>query len=100
MVALMRASDAAAVRAPVLALIAGSAVNHDGHTAGLTVPNGRAQRELITAALTAARTRPDEVDYLEAHGTGTPLGDPIEVRAAAEVFCADRDPATPCSSAR
>lgn len=95
MVALMRASDAAAARAPVLALIAGSAVNHDGHTAGLTVPNGRAQRELITAALAAARTRPDEVDYLEAHGTGTPLGDPIEVRAAAEVFCADRDPATP-----
>lgn len=95
MVALMRASDAAAVRAPVLALIRGSAVNHDGRTSGLTVPNGRAQRELIAAAVAAAGVEPRAVDYLEAHGTGTSLGDPIEVRAAADVLCADRDPGAP-----
>ncbi|MFJ4683026.1 beta-ketoacyl synthase N-terminal-like domain-containing protein [Streptomyces sp. NPDC088789] len=95
MVALMRAGDAAAVRAPVLALIRGSAVNHDGRTSGLTVPNGRAQRELITQALKTARTAPHDVDYLEAHGTGTPLGDPIEVRAAADVLCAGRPAGAP-----
>ncbi|WP_407563211.1 beta-ketoacyl synthase N-terminal-like domain-containing protein [Streptomyces sp. 184] len=95
MVALMRASDAAAVRAPVLALIRGSAVNHDGRTSGLTVPNGRAQRELIADAVAAAGVEPRTVDYLEAHGTGTSLGDPIEVRAAADVLCADRDPEAP-----
>ncbi|MGW7084740.1 beta-ketoacyl synthase N-terminal-like domain-containing protein [Streptomyces sp. NPDC054871] len=95
MIALMRAGDAAAVRAPVLALIRGSAVNHDGRTSGLTVPNGRAQRELITQALKTARTEPHEVDYLEAHGTGTPLGDPIEVRAAADVLCSGRTAEAP-----
>ena len=95
MVALMRASDAAALRAPVLALIRGSAVNHDGRTSGLTVPNGRAQRELIADAVAAAGVEPRAVDYLEAHGTGTSLGDPIEVRAAADVLCAGRDPEAP-----
>ncbi|MGW0337816.1 type I polyketide synthase, partial [Streptomyces sp. NPDC003011] len=95
MVALMRAEDATAVRAPVLALIRGSAVNHDGRTSGLTVPNGRAQRELIAQALKSARIDPHDVDYLEAHGTGTPLGDPIEVRAAADVLCAGRPPEAP-----
>ncbi|MFG1919665.1 beta-ketoacyl synthase N-terminal-like domain-containing protein [Micromonospora sp. NPDC048898] len=95
MVALMRAGDARAAGAPVLALIRGSAVNHDGRTGGLTVPSGPAQRELITAALTAAGTSGAEVGYLEAHGTGTPLGDPIEVRAAAEAYAAGRDPGDP-----
>jgi len=95
MVALMRLSDARARRMPVLAVIRGSAVNHDGRTSGLTVPNGRAQRELIASALAAADVHPHQIDYLEAHGTGTPLGDPIEVQAAAEALCRDRDPGTP-----
>jgi acyl transferase domain-containing protein/acyl carrier protein len=66
----------------VLAVIRGSAVNQDGASSGLTVPNGAAQEAMITAALTDARTDAAEVSYLEAHGTGTSIGDPIELGAA------------------
>ncbi|TQE16284.1 hypothetical protein SipoB123_41850 [Streptomyces ipomoeae] len=89
-VALTRLTDAVAARLPVHAVIRASAVNHDGGAGGLTVPNGRAQRALLRSALAGAGLRGDAVGYLEAHGTGTPLGDPIEVGAAAEVLCADR----------
>ncbi|MFC7265711.1 beta-ketoacyl synthase N-terminal-like domain-containing protein [Streptomyces lutosisoli] len=95
LVALMRLSDARAVRAPVLAVIRGSAVNHDGKAGGVTVPSDRAQRDLLRAALRAAGVDPHEVGYLETHGTGTPLGDPIEIRAATEVLCADRPASRP-----
>jgi acyl transferase domain-containing protein/SAM-dependent methyltransferase/acyl carrier protein len=74
----------------VLAVIRGSAVNQDGRSGGLTAPNGPAQEAVIRAALTAAGVEPHEVSYLEAHGTGTSLGDPIEVRAASTVLCKDR----------
>ncbi len=94
-VALMRLSDAVAAGVPVHAVIRGSAVNHDGSTSGLTVPNGRAQRELIREALANAGVAAEAVGYLETHGTGTPLGDPIEVGAAAEVLCANRTAAAP-----
>jgi acyl transferase domain-containing protein/acyl carrier protein len=70
----------------VLALLAGSAVGHDGAAAGLTVPNGAAQAAVLRAALADAGLRPDDVDAVEAHGTGTRLGDPVEVAAWAEVF--------------
>ncbi|MEM8604375.1 MAG: beta-ketoacyl synthase N-terminal-like domain-containing protein, partial [Cyanobacteria bacterium P01_H01_bin.121] len=76
---------------PTLALIRGSAVNQDGPSSGLTVPNGRSQQRLIEQALTRAQVQPSEISYLEAHGTGTPLGDPIEVNAAANVLGRDRD---------
>jgi acyl transferase domain-containing protein/acyl carrier protein len=85
-VALKRLSDAQADGDQILALIRGSAVNHDGHSAGLTVPNGRAQRAVIRAALENAKMAPERVSYVEAHGTGTALGDPIEVRALDAVF--------------
>nr|QLK00633.1 polyketide synthase dehydratase domain-containing protein [Micromonospora carbonacea] len=90
MVTLRRLSDALADRSPILAVLRGGAVNHDGHSSGMTVPNGPAQRALITRALTDAGLSADRVGYLEAHGTGTPLGDPIEMEASAAVYGAGR----------
>ncbi len=79
----------------VLALVRGSATNHDGPSSGFTVPSGTAQRALIRRALAAARLEPRDIDYVEAHGTGTFLGDPIEVGALAAVFGPDRSPGRP-----
>ena len=91
MVLLKRLSDAQADGDPILAVIRGSAVNHDGPSSGLTVPNKRAQEKLLRQALTNADVAPAEVAYIEAHGTGTPLGDPIEVRALGAVFGQERE---------
>jgi 3-oxoacyl-(acyl-carrier-protein) synthase/NAD(P)-dependent dehydrogenase (short-subunit alcohol dehydrogenase family)/acyl carrier protein len=90
MVVLMRLGDALAQGYPVLALIRGSAVNHDGRSSGLTVPNPAAQSALIGRALANARLAPGDIDYLETHGTGTALGDPIEAEALAEAFAGPR----------
>ena len=79
----------------VYALIRGSASNQDGRSNGLTAPNGRAQRELIRLALARARVAPSAVGFVETHGTGTRLGDPIEVHALGDVLGAGRDPARP-----
>ncbi|WP_280187880.1 thioester reductase domain-containing protein [Nocardia gipuzkoensis] len=67
-------------------LILGSAVNHGGQTSGYSVPHPGAQAEVISAALRAAGVDPGTIDYLEAHGTGTPLGDPIEIAGLAAAF--------------
>ncbi len=83
-------SDARAKGDRVIAVIRGSAVNHDGRSSGLTVPNGTAQQALIRQALKNARIDASDVQYVEAHGTGTALGDPIEVGAMASVYCRDR----------
>ena len=90
MVALMRLSDARAAGHPVLALIRGSAVNHDGRSNGLTAPNGLAQQRVIREALADAGLEPGDVDYVEAHGTSTPLGDPIELTALGEALARGR----------
>ena len=94
-VVLKRLRDAEADGDPIWGVARGSAINHDGASAGLTVPNGRAQERVIREALGRAGLAPQEVDYLEAHGTGTALGDPIEVNAAAAAYGAGRDPERP-----
>ena len=89
-VVLKRLSDAVAAADNILAVIRGSAVNHDGPSAGLTVPNGTAQENVIRQALKAANVSPDQISYVEAHGTGTALGDPIEMRALGTVLSSER----------
>ena len=74
----------------VLAVLRGSAVNSDGASSGLTVPNGRAQQAVISTALADAGIPANAVSYLEAHGTGTSLGDPVEVESAWRVLGRDR----------
>ena len=86
MLVLKRLRDAEEDGDRIWALVRGSAVNHNGASAGLTVPNGPAQEQVIETALDRAGIPPAEVDYLEAHGTGSTLGDPIEVQAAAAVY--------------
>jgi acyl transferase domain-containing protein/acyl carrier protein len=88
---LKRLSDAIADGDRVLAVVRGSALNQDGRSSGLTVPNGPAQEAVIQDALRRAGVRPADVDYVEAHGTGTALGDPVELRALGEVFRVGRE---------
>ncbi len=83
LVVLKRFSDAIADGDPIRAVIRGSAMNQDGHTNGITAPNGIAQRAVIERALRDAGVDGPAVGYVETHGTGTSLGDPIEVEALA-----------------
>ncbi len=86
LVVLKRLSDAQRDHDHILAVIRGSAINQDGPSGGLTVPNGPAQETVIKQALHHSQVDPAQVSYIEAHGTGTSLGDPIEVGALAAVF--------------
>ncbi len=86
MVVLKRLSEAEADGDRIYAVIRGSAVNQNGASAGLTVPNGPAQERVMEEALAQAGVSPSQVDYLEAHATGSQLGDPIELNAAAAVY--------------
>ena len=89
-VVLKRLSDALAAGDRIHAVIRGSAVNQDGASSGLTAPNGKAQEAVIREALANAGVQPHEVGYIEAHGTGTSLGDPIEVEALGAALCQGR----------
>jgi acyl transferase domain-containing protein/SAM-dependent methyltransferase len=87
---LKRLSDAQAQGDRVLAVVRGSALNQDGRSGGLTAPNGPAQEDVIRAALASAQVAASDIGYVETHGTGTPLGDPIEVGALGAVLGAGR----------
>lgn len=77
-------------RDPIYALIRGSAVNQDGRSNGLTAPNPKAQEAVLREAYRQAGVCPGLVQYIEAHGTGTKLGDPIEMKALGKVLAEDR----------
>ncbi|WP_082951272.1 polyketide synthase Pks13 [Mycobacterium mantenii] len=85
MFVLKRVDDARRDGDQILAVIAGSAVNHDGRSNGLIAPNQDAQAEVLRRAYKDAGIDPRAVDYIEAHGTGTVLGDPIEAEALGRV---------------
>ena len=95
LILLKRLEDAETHGDQILGVIRGSAVNQDGRTSGITAPNSRSQVRVLRSALQSANRTIDQIHYIEAHGTGTPLGDPIELAALAEVFAArskDRPP--------
>ncbi|WP_409467021.1 SDR family NAD(P)-dependent oxidoreductase [Amycolatopsis sp. GA6-003] len=75
----------------IYAVIQGSAVNNDGGGAGLTAPSQESQEEVLRLACRQAGISPSEVSYVELHGTGTPLGDPIEAAALGRVYAAERE---------
>lgn len=89
-VVLKRLSQAIADRDNILTIIRGTAINQDGSSNGLTTPNGLAQEAVIRQALATAEVFPQQISYVETHGTGTPLGDPVEVKALQAVYGQDR----------
>lgn len=89
-VVLKRLSEARADGDPILGVIRGTALLQDGQSAGFTVPSATAQQQVIRAALEQAAVKPADVGYVETHGTGTSLGDPIEVRALGAVLAEGR----------
>ena len=91
MVVLKRLADAQADGDRILALLRATVINQDGRSNGLTAPNGLAQEALVRSALAQARVTPAEMSYVETHGTGTSLGDPIEVQALGAVFSEGRE---------
>ena len=79
----------------IYANVLGTSVMSDGTSASITAPNGSAQKKLIKRALELSNLEPRDIDYIEAHGTGTALGDPIEVEALSEVFSRSRSQSNP-----
>ncbi|MEO3860621.1 beta-ketoacyl synthase N-terminal-like domain-containing protein [Acrocarpospora sp. B8E8] len=95
-IVLKRLSDARRDGDRILALVIGSAVNQDGHTNGIMAPCGAAQEHVMIRACRQAGIAPATVDYIEAHGTGTRLGDPLEAGALSSVYGTGRPPGDPC----
>ncbi|MCU1234589.1 MAG: Beta-ketoacyl synthase, partial [Candidatus Solibacter sp.] len=90
-------SEARKAGDPVIALVRGGAVNHGGRSNGIMAPNGAAQRAVLVEAYRRAGVSPSAVQMIEAHGTGTKLGDPIEVAALGDVLARDRPAGHSCS---
>ncbi len=90
-------SQAQADGDPIYAVVRGSAINQDGRSNGLTAPNPRAQESVLREAYRQAGVSPGQVQYIEAHGTGTLLGDPIEMKALGKVLAQDRLPKNYCA---
>jgi acyl transferase domain-containing protein len=80
----------------IYALIRSTAVNQDGRTAGIALPNRWAQKAVLEEAYRKAGVSPEMIQYLEAHGTGTPAGDPIEAKAIGRALGANRQSGTKC----
>src|SRR5215468_672162 len=95
MVLLKRLSRALEDGDPVQGVIIGTALNQDGHTNGISLPSSEAQAQLVRDACADAGVEPSRVGFIEAHGTGTAVGDPIEAHALAEALCTDRPTAAP-----
>ena len=95
LVVLKRLSEAEADGDRIWALVRGTAVNQNGAGLGITVPNGRAQERVMFEALARAGIAPGDLDYLEAHGPATQMGDPIELRAVGNVYGQAREPERP-----
>ncbi len=89
-------SQALADRDPIYAVIRGSAINQDGRSNGIMAPNGQAQERVLKEAYRKAGVSPGAVQYVETHGTGTLLGDPIEAHALGEVLALGRPEGQPC----
>lgn len=85
-VVLMKLKDAIAQRKTIHAVIKNTGINHGGAASGLTIPNETAQEQLIRQTIKKTGIDPDTIDFIETHGTGTNLGDPIEVGALKSVF--------------
>ncbi|MGO1117060.1 type I polyketide synthase [Rhodovibrionaceae bacterium A322] len=96
LVALKRLSDAKKDGDKVLGLVRGAALNHDGRSNGLTAPNGPSQIAVIKKALADAGATAGQVSFVETHGTGTPLGDPIELDGLAATYGQAADAPGPC----
>jgi acyl transferase domain-containing protein len=94
-IVLKRLSDALANKDNILGVIRGSAVNHNGRSSSLVAPNGPSQQALIRKALESGGVEPSQVSYIEVQGTGTALGQPIEVEALGAVFGKHRSPDAP-----
>ena len=94
-VVLKRLADAQRDNDNILGVIRGTAINQDGASNGLTAPNGFAQEAVIRSALSAAGVSALDVSYIEAHGTGTSLGDPVEVKALEAVYLKGRSENNP-----
>jgi len=93
---LKKLSQAEADGDHIHAVILGSAVNQDGRTNGITVPSSDAQFNLMEKVYRRAKVSPGKVQYIEIHGTGTPVGDPVEAQSVGRLMSIDRKPEDKC----